>query len=235
MRKLCGLLAVVAFLVSANGVRAEETHVSVGLKTWFATWTESFGGEEIESDVSLLIGPTIGVRSGNFFGGLTYMFGTFTFPDQDVCDPFFGCISIGLEADRADLDLVAGYNLHPNFGAFLGYKKADFTLTVTCPGCPSDEFDATFSGPVLGLNFNAPLGESRWILFGNMSYLLLEYEDDDFKEDAPGFSIELAGAYSLENAPVNLTVGYKFQSVTGEDSDVTDEFSGVTLGANYTF
>lgn len=232
-RLLIALTIILALSFTSVAGAQENVQVTVGLKTWLATWTASFpvdgGTEEVESDPALLIGPTVGIRYANIFGGITYMFGTFEFPDED-----FGGITLETEADRTDLDLVVGYNVHPRVGALIGYKRADITLKVAVDGF-EDDIDGTFSGPVVGANFNFPIGESRWIIFGNLSYLFLTLDIEGEEEDAPGFSIELAGAYAFEAAPVSLTAGYKFQRFEGEDSDSIDEFSGLTLGANYTF
>jgi hypothetical protein len=213
-RWLVALTIILALGFSSTASAQENVQVSVGLKAWLAEWTETFGGEDIESDLALLIGPTVGVRYANIFGGITYMFGSFEFPDFDA------------ELDRKDLDLVAGYYVHPRVGVLVGYKDIDI----------SGDLDATLKGPVVGVNFNVPIGESRFVIFGNVSYLFLKWEDEfDFEEDQPGPSIEVAGAYAFEAVPINLTAGYKFQSFEGEDTDITDEFSGLTLGANYTF
>ena len=258
MKKFIFFMVIIGIIGTTNLASAQETpQVTVGLKIWYATWTETIpnfsGGtaSEESTDPSLLAGPTIGVRYGKFFGGLTYLFGTFDWADEPICVTS-GCTSSDpdftwqWESDRTDLDLVVGYNFHPRWGVLLGYKQSKYTTTITCVdefflclpfyGTTQVEFDTTASGPVIGVNYNFPIGESRWIIFGNLSFLLLTLDQEGFEEeDAPGYSFELAAAYAFESAPVSLTAGYKIQSFEGEDSEIVDKFSGLTLGANYTF
>jgi hypothetical protein len=209
---LIGLMAILAVSLTRTARAQENVEVTVGLKTWYATWTRTFDGEDTESDPAFLIGPAADVRYGNLFGGIIYKVGTFKFPDP-----------IDEELDMKDLDFWAGYYVHPRVGILVGGKYMGI------------DGDATLKGPVGGVNFNFPIGETGWVVFGHLNYLYLAYEqpDIDLEEYARGFAVELAGAYSFEAVPIQLTAGYQVQNTEGDD--FSDEFMGVTLGANYTF
>lgn len=246
MKKLFLVLMTILTISVTTAPNAQETtQWTVGVKGWNTPWTRSFpdGREDLESDTTLLIGPTIGFRSGDVFGGLTYASGTFDFSDKNILISGFD-FRVETESERTDLDFVVGRSLDSTFGLLLGYKKSDVTFKTSIvdisgvePILPTVEtkLDTELSGPVIGVNFNYPMGQSRGVFFGNISYLLLEYEEPGFQEDTPSIAYELAVAYPLEEKPIVLTIGYKSQEFEGDESEITDEFSGLTFGANYRF
>lgn len=219
----------------SNIVFAEDVNVTVGLKTWIATWEAKFTGGSIESDYGLMYGPNINVRSGNFFGGLNYLVGSFSFPTETFYDSSVGDFDVEYEADRTDLDLSAGYYVHPNIAVLLGYKMVnmDFTYSSSDLGVTVDE-SLELSGPAFGISGHYPIGQSRWVLFGSLSYLVLDGEwEDGTSEEGTGPSIEFGGAYMVEDKPLSVSVGFKHQSFDSDDGE--DIFSGLTAGVNYSF
>ena len=213
-----------------------------------------------KSDYGLMYGPLINLRYEKFFGSLSYLMGgDFNFEwdslddilyDQDLHD--YGIdFDVDGKDDRTDFDIAIGYYIHPNISLFLGYKNVEINEKVTLsmdvqPGsdAESDEvksekkplIDAkvTIKGPAFGVSGNYPIGETNWILFGSLSYLSLEGKSEgESLGDLTGPSLEIGGAYIFNNVPISITAGYKYQSLTSDDRE--DIFSGLTLGANYTF
>jgi opacity protein-like surface antigen len=67
--------------------------------------------------------------------------------------------------------------------------------------------------------------------------MFLEYEEDPGDTfDSKGTSIEIGAAYII-SPNWNASIGYKYQQFTGDfnGTDLTDTFSGFTIGANYRF
>jgi hypothetical protein len=241
-RNLIGSVGMLLFLSFTGIATAEEAHYSVGLKTWYTQWTETITissesfRDELKSNDTFMYGPSLGTTYGKFFAGVTYMTGSFEFSEKVASD--CGCTiseDVRVESDRDDIDLVIGYKLHPYISPLLGYKQADITSNLTADDVNVGTSEVKFSGPVIGVSANYPLGQSAWTLLGNLNYLWMEYEAGDVTSDAPGFSYELSGLYRVAAVPVHLTVGYKYQEFETDNGSVTDEFSGFTFGANYTF
>jgi len=259
MKRMLTILVVVLLLgLSSYGLAQEteetRTSVTVGLKMWYATWEETVAGETMESDPGLMYGPAINLRHGNFFAGLSYLTGSFTFEDSWTETYYLGGgyydyleFDYEVDADRTDMDLSIGYYVHPNVGLFLGYKTIEFeikaaaTVTETIynyytyvyeyTGTASDKAD--FSGPALGVTMHYPIG--RTILFGTLSYVSLEGELYGISEELTGPAIEFGVAYALEASPVSFAVGYKYQKYEYGEAEAEDVFSGFTIGVNYTF
>jgi len=251
----------------AQETEETPTTITIGLKMWYASWEETFTvgtyEETQESDYGLMYGPVLNIRSGNLFLGLSYLMGSFTFEDSWTDSGYYGYyggdyyywyddIEWKSEADRTDVDLSIGYYFHPNLALFLGYKTSNFefretwTVTETISNYYTDTYEYEFedtremelSGPALGLTGHFPIGESRWILFGTLSYISLASKfEGEAGPDFTGPAYEFGAAYIAETMPVSVTVGYKYQKYEAEEEGVTLEeiFSGLTVGVNYTF
>ena len=248
MKKILSIFIITIVLGISSIALAEKPSVTIGLKTWVATGELDIGDETYESDYGLMYGPGINVRYQNFFGGISYLLGSFSFPEledrwidsnEDGFEDFDEITNIDFNADRKDLDLSVGYYFHPNIALLLGYKMTDFDYTSDLIDFGSS-YDATETrkGPVLGVVGNYRIGESRWSLFGNLSYVMLDSEfkpegGDTEKDDIKGPAIEFGAAYAAENIPLSVSVGYKYQSYEyGEGGE--DIFGGLTFGVNYT-
>ena len=244
MRTLFVLIVIVVLLGYAGVVKAEEqaTSVSVGIKTWISTWTTSIDDTSIKSDSSVMAGPTLGIQSGKFFWGVTFLSGEFIFPSKTIC-PLLSCasnVAVDLKPKRKDVDIAVGYRFTPNVGAFIGHKKIDYKLTGTCSGsgCSVGTVDlgeTTASGPVFGANLTLPMGQSRWFFVGNLSFLSLTTKSSgEADEKSDGSSAEINFIYVAEAMPISVSIGSKAQQFKDKDKDV-DKFSGLTFGANYAF
>ena len=263
MKKIISIFIIALVLGISSAAMAEKPSVTVGLKTWIATWeqkleyTDEFGDTATESDKSdygLMYGPVFNLRYEKFFASLSYLIGgnfNFEWDQFDFSDPDYGdSFDLDSENDRTDFDIAVGYYLHPNISVFLGYKNIDADQTITWsydvePFSDADfddnvsdndsyDISATIKGPAFGVSGNYPIGETNWILFGSLSYLSLEGESEgESLGDFTGPSLEIGGAYVFDNMPMSITAGYKYQSLQADERE--DIFSGLTLGANYTF
>ncbi len=240
MKKILSTLIVILLLGFTTVAKAKEgPQFSLGVKTWFAIWDETIaGGFDEQSDVGLMLGPSFGARSGDFFVGVTWLEGSFDFEDQFVAPGF----TAELEWERRDLDIILGYNFHPRMGGFVGYKHIDVKQTTkvvdTTGGMApiKSELDFNAFGPGIGVNFNLPLEGKRLFFTGSISYLALELDSESSPtEDFPGVSFDISGAYILKKMPASATVGYKFQRAETDNSTIKEEFSGLTFGFTYAF
>lgn len=233
MKKILIILVGVMLLGFSNYGVAQETEetapsVTVGLKMWLAAWeyTPRYG-QSTDYGSGLMYGPALNIRSGKLFAGLTYLTGGgFGYEETNY----------KLEVDRTDMDLSIGYNVHPNIGLFLGYKTTTMELEETTSS-GSYTWENEFKGPAFGLTAHSRIGESRWLLFGTLSYVSLASTFDGVPgEDFIGPSFEFGVAYTAETMPVSVMLGYKYQSYKEDVEDAgQDTFSGLTLGVNYTF
>ncbi|MBI5193963.1 MAG: hypothetical protein HZA08_11050 [Nitrospirae bacterium] len=242
MKKLILIITIAMVFAFSNMAMAEQPHVSVGLKTWAATWDTKLdtgsGNKDFSSDYGLMLGPSVNVQYDKYFAGASYLFGTFSFPAVSVA-----ATDINLDADRTDMDISAGYYFHPNVAAFLGYKLMDLKYKMKLDPCVlgvcGDTSKETRNGPVLGVTGHYPIEGSRWVLFGNLSYVFLnsEFKDSSGNKDTSkvtGPAVEFGGAYTLENMPLSLLVGLKYQNYEYDTAGAAnDTFSGLTFGVNY--
>lgn len=236
-RMVIGILAVVLVLSMGGAALAEDTSVTLSIKGWLNSWERTGStGNSVTSDASILmLGPALNVKFGNgIFLGATYL--------ASMSDYEFTS-GVNLEkVSRKDTDLVLGYMFNPRFGIFVGYKtiKASVSYEDTSTGFTVDDYGTVqMTGPGIGLLGNIPLGETV-ALYGNFSYMKLKYKEDfgiyggTFEENEPGFSFEIGLAAAFSKT-VSANIGYKLQSFTGADTDVTEKFSGLTFGLNFTF
>ena len=215
MKKLIPVI-VLAIILSFGMAYGQDVTFSVGLKTWYNDWEYELPGNTYDSDPVLMIGPSVSIKYDKFFGGVSLLssIGKYEW-------------SGGVEADRTDIDLIAGYMFHPRLGAFVGYKR----IIAGFPGS-----DTYIYGPGVGLTGNYPVRDNI-VLYGSFSYMFLDYEiDPGGTFDSSGASIEGGAAYII-SPNWNASIGYKYQKFTGDfpAGDLDDTFSGLTLGAQYRF
>ena len=140
MKKLAttGLLCMVVVFVGSTAF-AQEFSASVGMKAWYNKWEGFLAWEDLDSeDYSLLVGPSVKLSYGRFFGGVNYLLSTSDYEEShsstwDVSEFDSAEDPSGIEgsvwqeadakADREDLDILAGVMIHPRVGVFFGYKR----------------------------------------------------------------------------------------------------------------
>lgn len=218
-RILIGAVAAL-LLIAANGaaLAQERTEVEVGVKFWFNDWTHDVPGvPSITSDTTTLFGPTIEVMFPNqvFVDG-SYLVSTsdYNFPD-------------GTRFDRQDLELSVGYMIVPAFGVLAGYKNSDFKDSFT-------GVKDTVYGPLIGIIGIAQV-DPYLSFYGKFDYLFTRFKETGggltaFEEGSPGWIFEFGVKFAFTREFLG-TIGYKYETNTGNDSNVEDSFSGLTLGA----
>lgn len=224
------ILLICLMLILTGTARAESVKVSLGAKSWLATWETTDRGSSFRSRVGAMYGPVAILRYQNFFLGATYLTGNFQFPVDPVTDT---------QTDRTDTDLTAGYYFNPYFGITGGYKFIDFTFKFPAAQGVAD-LKANAQGPFAGFLGAYPLGRSGFLLYGNATYAWLSRT---FKQagvgestgDFEGFSGELGLAYRMPTLPVTFTEGFKYQKFDDRAADSSDTFMGLIFSAAYSF
>lgn len=225
MKKRYFSVIVFALLICAAAppVHAEDgSTIDAGIKMWLHSWHRNAPGfTGISSDTTMLLGPAI--EAG--IGEQVFLEASFLFSAAD-----YRFSETGDNISRQDADIAVGYLVVPGFGLFAGYKHATFEQAAT-------GMEDTLSGPVMGIVLNAPM-DLRLTFYGRLLYLFTRFEQDDagtvFREDSPGWGLEFGLKYAFTRQFLG-SIGYRYEENTGNVTDVTDSFSGLTLGAMFRF
>jgi len=199
----------------------DGTKIEVGVKMWLNNWhRDQPGSLGISSDSTMLLGPAVAAKLGEqVFLEASYLFSAADYRFSETGD----------NVSRQDADIAVGYLVVPEFGLFAGYKHATFNWAA------GDK--ETLSGPVMGIVLQAPM--DPWLTFyGRLLYLFTEFEQDGagtvIREDSPGWGLEFGLKYAFTRQFLG-SIGYRYEENTGNESDATDAFSGLTLGAMIRF
>lgn len=219
-RILIGAVAALLLIAGHGAARAEEgSKVEVGVKFWFNDWTHDVPGfPSITSDTATLIGPTIEAQ----FPSQVFVEGSYLVSTTDYS------FSDGTNFDRQDLELAIGYMIVPEFGVLAGYKNSQFNEHEL-------GLKDTVSGPLIGIKAVARV-DYDLSFYGKLDYLFTKFKETGgagpgsvFEEDSPGWIFEVGVKFGFTRE-VAGTFGYKYETNTGNDSDVKDSFSGLTFG-----
>ncbi len=224
-RILIGAVAVLLLIAGSASARAEErTGVNVGVTLWFNDWTHDVPGfPSITSDTTTLFGPTIEWKFPNqvFVEG-AYLVST---ADYEFSD--------GTRFDRQDLELKIGYMIVPEFGVLAGYKNS----VMKEQAGPDTGLEDTLSGPLIGIVGIARFDEYL-SFYVKLDYLFTRFKETGvepaFDEGSPGwiFDIGIKFAFTWQ---FSGALGYRYEINEGNDSNVQDSFSGLTLSGMLTF
>ncbi len=218
-RIIIGVAAALLLIAGSGAASAQEgTGVEVGLKMWINDWTvDAPGAPSITSDTTVLLGPAIAVRFPNYvFLEASYLFSTadYDFPDT------------GQKVERQDFDAAIGYMIIPGFGVLAGYKNSWFKERDT--GSTS-----TLSGPVIGIIGIAQAAPDL-SFYGRLDYLFTTFDGPTIREDSPGWMFEFGVKYAFTRE-FSGSIGFKYQTDEGNDTNVRDTFSGLTLSGMVAF
>jgi hypothetical protein len=212
--------ALMVFLPVASVGAQERASVEAGFKFWLNDWERSSPSESMTSDTVMLLGPAIRVEFPNHI----FLEGTYLGSASDYK------FQPDIKFDRQDLEAAAGYMITNDFGLFAGYKNSWFEEKET-----GDE--ETVYGPMIGILWNFPANEV-FSFFGNLNYLFTKFKLEDalgtVTEDSPGWLTVIGVKYAFTRE-FSGTLGYKYETSEGKNSDVEDTFAGVIIGAFYTF
>jgi hypothetical protein len=227
-------LPVVLVLCAAGTALAQDAglSVSVGVRAWYTEWTTfsyledppgtNIALTQISADNKLVPVPIVSLRYGNFVGTIS------GFPSTGFS------FSNGGSGKREEFDVNFGYAVMQGLTLTLGYKKV-----VQSDG--ADRYRP--SGPVFGVNANAPLGGAL-SLYGVLGLGRLKTPAGDeinFKADYR--LTELGLAYTLNTGRLprlwTFTGGYRVQVMSSKEAfgsqDGRDTTQGFTFGAIATF
>lgn len=203
-------------------VSAQETSVNLGLKAWYASasleYSDNSGASlKEESEWTLLYGPSLNIRRGDYFIGASYLTGSFPFNDFDNT-------GVDIDMDRNELDFVAGYYFVEKLAAIIGYKSIDYKIQGT-------DIKADAKGPAIAITGYYPFAE-KYIIFGTISYVDLNGDNID---DAEVVAVEFGVARPLSNPAFSVSAGVKSQVYDYKESfyEETDTFTGLMFGINY--
>jgi hypothetical protein len=241
---------------------ADDLHFTIGFRTWFNSWTSpgkifapGFGALDYTNDGIGYI-PTAGLRYKDFFISASGFFANDYSADLlNVGPPLFLPASFDQHSKRKEVDVNAGYYIHPWIALSAGYKHIGMDFTVS--GIPSSVLNPQYSynGPTLGAAVSIPIPEggllpSGLTVYGNGAggYLWTHGNtggSSSISNHAFYSVLEGGLAYKFARLPIALTGGYKFQALnmiykdsgtsralSGRNSQ-TDVMRGPILGISY--
>ncbi|MGE5808253.1 MAG: outer membrane beta-barrel protein [Nitrospirota bacterium] len=221
-RVLMGIAAILLLLISGSGAaRGEEgARVEMGIKMWLNNWRHNDPrlAENIKSDYAALLGPAIEAK----FGDRLIAEASFLFSVTDYTFSNSNTINDG----RQDVDIAIGYLIVPNFGVLAGYKDTSLREKET-------GITQTLAGPLVGVVAHVPVDQET-SFYTRLNYLFIRHKESGVTEDSPGWNFEFGIRYAYTRDFAG-TLGYKYETNTGRDSNVEDSFSGLTLGAMFAF
>ena len=96
MKKMIPVI-VLAMILSFGVAYGQDVTFSVGVKAWYNAWEYELPADTYDSDPVLMIGPSFSIKYDKFFGGVSLLvsLGEYEW-------------SGGVDADRRDIDLIAG-------------------------------------------------------------------------------------------------------------------------------
>jgi hypothetical protein len=114
----------------------------------------------------------------------------------------------------------------PAFGVLAGYKNSDFKENFT-------GVKDTVYGPLIGIIGIAQV-DPYLSFYGKFDYLFTRFKETggglpSFEEGNPGWIFEFGVKFAFTREFLG-TIGYKYETYEGNDSNVRDSFSGLTLG-----
>ena len=227
MKHILVVLSAVLLVIAMSGaVCAEERPgFEAGIKMWFNDWTHddprNFGS--ITSDTAVLIGPAIKADLGSMaFVEASYLAAGSNYRFSDP--------AIAGNTERHDVDAAAGYRIIPEFSLLAGYKYFQLSNNST-------SVKSTVSGPYIGARADLPMDPYLAFYIGS-NYLFTRFKEQGpaggFHEDSPGWTFEFGFKYSMTRQFTG-SFGYRYETNTGNDSNVQDSFSGITLSGMVVF
>jgi len=220
---------------------ADDLHFTIGFRTWFNSWTSpgkfvltsgqtAVGGLDYTNDGIGYI-PTAGVRYKDFFVSASGFFNN-TYSADLINFPIG---SFDQHSKRKEVDVNAGYYIHPWIALSAGYKHISMDFTVS--GIPSSVLHSqyAYNGPTLGAAVSIPVPEggllpSGLTVYGNGAggYLWTHGNHQNGTNAVSNHAfygvLEGGMAYKFASLPVALTGGYKFQALNMHYKSQTSKF-----------
>lgn len=206
-------------LAMAASSHAQDLQGTVGLKTWFTSWTSwglaqnPYNGQSyqtvspLNSDTEASFIPQVSLRYGRWLLSTSYMTSThFTLSSAQPAGPLQS-----LGENRREVDANVGYFVMPGLAVTAGYKQLDQSIGGGT---------LTWGGPTLGLAGTVPIGSYGLAAYGSFGFGWLHLTVPPNLTDAAGDSgfnasyllAELGLAYSF-GGRFTVTLGYRSQTV----------------------
>ena len=260
---LIGLGLLQLFGTEIAFAQEKNFYVTLGLKAWLPDWQTSFLNADpsfsganitsLTSDPEVATIPSVSLKYKNLFvSGGYFLNKEFTFPEFSDRSTYAAPTGTLLDtykvtAKREETDINLGYFVTPNLALSLGYKNIsqEYHTVITTPGFLDlvSDSETKIVGPTVGIIGAAGIGGGL-ALYGNFSFGLLkaEYEGVSEKDNATYVSSELGVVYKIQDTPLSVSLGYKYQAIDTEPSDPdaseltgVDVTKGFIFGTNLTF
>jgi predicted porin len=245
MKQKKKLLALLMLLAVSNDVFADmyldrkNLSVTVGLRVWaneWQAWDDPYGVSSAAGSFgtanAIAVNPSVTVKYKNWFVSGGFMKPTaYKVPSSST--------GTTISASRKEMDMSAGYYLHPQVALTVAYKRIQQTWGGT---------DYVWQIPAIGLSTFAPIQDTVMFIYGNTA---VGYSKITTTGDATSYwgmkggiytTSEFGAGYSVSPA-FRMTLGYKYQaSPTSMESNLSptrvnfvDYTRGVVLGGSFTF
>lgn len=233
--------ALPAFFFAASGAAAAEESepknlsVTVGLKAWANEWQSwnTPGSPQFGAANAVALNPSVTVKYKNVFVSAGVMPKT----NYDVPISTNGTTT---PASRREMDVSAGYYVHPQVAVTLGYKQITQTWGTT---------DYIWKIPAVGVSLAAAIQNTRMFMYGNAA-VGWAFVSTNPSTTATIWNLK-GGTYTTSEIGVGysvlpsfrLTLGYKYQ-ICPTSTEVqknttritmTDSTRGFVFGGSYTF
>lgn len=225
IRKYMSAVSALFLLALGTAAYAEGGRgIEAGMKMWLNQWTQDAPGSgRITSDSTMLLGPALEAKFANgVFAEAAYLFSAADYNFSEVLGPS--------RFSRQDAHAEVGYMIIPEFGLAAGYRSSTFRQKEAGTR-------ATLAGPVAGMRLNLRADEVL-AFYGKLNYLFTAFHEDDavlsLREDSPGWALEFGATYAFTRR-FSGSLGYRYETNKGLDTQVKDSFSGLTLGGLIVF
>lgn len=232
--------------------------ITVGMKYWYPQWDLDVNGEMTSWNTDFgMFGPTANLMlSDKYAISASLLTGSFNRSDISYLNGY-GYFDTKWDSQRTDLDLAFAWIISPYVNLFGGLKYLTYNLEMK----PENDLnlqsinykikqDAYAIGPGFGIGGNYPIGETRFSLYGTLSYSYLHVGEFKAEESYVGYSEEVSNdleweilsfeagtVYSLEQLPLVFAGSLRWQQSTVDisHSSQDEKFYGLILYAGYRF
>ncbi|MFV1984401.1 MAG: hypothetical protein ACC657_12740 [Thiohalomonadales bacterium] len=216
--------------------------VNIGPRLLLSDWVgKNSSGFTYKSSYSTQVGFNIGLQKGKYYGGLSFLQGTYVFKNEgpakgneffsDPNFPFNNQNVSNFEVFRFELDLIFGYYFWDNISLFIDQKVISNDSTI-------NSYTQQFEGIGLGAAGTWPL-DSRWSLFGSFGLIpsATSYANNPQNtiDSSYSVSLEFGGAYRIaENHRVNIGLKSHIQEYSyNNGASQKHRIGGLSIVYNY--
>ncbi len=213
--------------------------VTVGLRLWaneWQAWDDPYGSSAAAGSFgtanAIAVNPSLTIKYKNMFVSGGFMAPTtYNVPGSSTGET--------ISASRREMDMSAGYYVHPQVALTLGYKRIIQTWGGT---------DYVWQIPAVGLSTAAPLQGTSMFIYGNaaVGYSSISTSDNTASYWGMKGGIYTTGEFGFGysfSPSYRMTLGYKYQaSPTSMESNLSttrvnfvDYTRGFVFGNSYTF